>query len=80
MGLTSEQQDALKIMYGIAESYRTLRIGNAHTLKRLASDHFKVDLDISPTIAAVNSRRGDLIYAEIDRLQAAIRQMEEQSI
>jgi len=77
MGLTPEQQDVLKLMRGIVESYRTLSIGNAHALKRLASDYFKVDLDVAPIIAAVRSRRGDLIGAEIKRLQAVIREFEE---
>jgi len=78
MGLTPEQQDVLKLMRGIVESHRTLSIGNAHALKRLARDCFTVDLDVAPTIAAVRSRRGDLIHAEINRLQAAIREIEEQ--
>ena len=77
MGMTPEQQDVLKLMRGIVESYRTLSIGNARALKRLASDYFKVDLDVAPTIAAVRSRRGDLIRAELKRLQAVIRAFEE---
>ena len=77
MGMTPEQQDVLKLMRGIAESYRTLSIGNARAFKRLASDYFKVDLDVAPTIAAVRSRRGDLIRAELKRLQAVIRAFEE---
>lgn len=76
MSLTSEQRDALEVMRGIVESYRTLRIDKARVLKRLALDHFKIDLDIAPTIAAVQSRRGDVIIAEINRLQDAVREME----
>jgi hypothetical protein len=77
MGLTPEQQDVLKLMRGIVESYHTLSIGNAHALKRLARDYFKADLDVAPTIAAVRSRRGDLIYAELNRLQAVISEIGE---
>ena len=76
--LTPEQQDVLKLMRGIVESYRTISISNAHALKRLAHDYFKVDLDVEPVIAAVRSRRGDLISAEIRRLQSVIRELEEQ--
>ncbi|MCX6339509.1 MAG: hypothetical protein NTX71_06275 [Candidatus Aureabacteria bacterium] len=77
MGLTPEQQDVLKLMRGIVEGYHTLSIGNAHALKRLARDYFKVDLDVAPTIEAVRSRRGDLIYTELNRLQAVISEIEE---
>ncbi|MEJ2745960.1 MAG: hypothetical protein P8123_09805 [bacterium] len=79
MDLTAEQRDALKLMLSITESYRTLSIGNAHILNRLARDQFKIDLDIAPTIVAIQSRKGNLIYAEIDRLRATIREIEERS-
>ena len=77
MALTPEHEDVLKLMRCIVESYQTLGVENAHALKRLARDHFKVDLDIAPTIAAVHSRKGNLITAEINRLRAAILEIEE---
>lgn len=79
MGLTPEQRDVLKLMRGIVDSYQTLSVGNAHALKRLALDQFKVDLDIAPAIAAIHSRKGNLIIAEINRLRAAIREIEERN-
>jgi len=72
MALTVDQDEVLKLMKGIVESYETLSIGSAHTLHHLALDYFKKDIDIAPAIAAVRSRRGDRIYGELKRLNEII--------
>ena len=76
MALSGEQKDVLKLMNGMVQSYRTLSISNACGLRRLAKDYFDEEIDIKPTIAAVRSHRGDKIYAELERLQAVIKEIE----
>lgn len=78
MPLTVEQFEVLKLMKGVVESYHTLSIGSAHALKRLAWDYFKRGIDITPTVTAVRSRRGDKIYEELARLQGIIADIEKE--
>jgi len=79
MALTSKQRDVLKLMRNTVQSYRTLSIGSAHGLQRLARDYFNTEIDIQPTIEAVQSRRGDKIYEELKRLQDIINAIEKHS-
>lgn len=79
MPLTDEQRDVLKLMRSIVESYRTISIASAHGLHRLASRYFNHTVDIGPTVEAVRSRRGDLIYTEIKRLQGVIAELEKKA-
>jgi len=79
MALTSKQRDVLKLMRNTVPSYRTLSIGSAHGLQRLARDYFNTEIDIQPTIEAVQSRRGDKIYEELKRLQDIINAIEKHS-
>ncbi|MDD5555921.1 MAG: hypothetical protein PHN82_01590 [bacterium] len=76
MPFTGKQRDILKLMRNTVRSYQTLSIGSAHGLQRLAKDYFDIEIDIQPTIEAVRSRRGDLIYAELARLQGIIGEIE----
>jgi FlaA1/EpsC-like NDP-sugar epimerase len=79
MPLSTKQRDVLKLMRNTVQSYRTLSIGSAHGLQRLARDYFNTDIDIQPTIEAVGSRRGDKIYEELKRLQDVINAIEKQA-
>ena len=79
MGISAEQRDILKLMRSIVQSYKTLSVSNARGLRRLAKDYFDMEIDIAPTIAAVKSRRGDRIYAELQRLQGIIVDIEKRT-
>lgn len=79
MGLSTDQKNALKEMRGVVESYKTLGVGSAHRLRRLARRHFSEEIDIRPAIAAVKSRRGDLIYAELSRLGKTVDEIEKRA-
>jgi len=79
MPLSKEQRDVLKLMRNTVQSYQTLSIGSVQGLKRLAKDYFGMEIDIEPTIAAIKSRRGDRIYAELARLKAVITQIEKKT-
>lgn len=79
MPLSPKQKDVLKLMRNTVQSYQTLSIGSAHGLKRLARDYFGMEIDIEPTIAAVQSRRGDRIYGELERLKGIIAEIEKRA-
>jgi hypothetical protein len=72
MALTSKQREALAQMRGVVQSYRTLSVNRVRRVQHLARELFGTEIDIRPTIAAVRSRRGDRIYAELGRLRSII--------
>lgn len=76
MSMTVEQRDVLKEMWGVVESYRSLKVGRVKRLQRMVKETFEVEIDIDPAIAAIRSRRGDRIYAELERLQGIVRRLE----
>lgn len=79
MALPEEKRDVLKLMRSMVRGYQTLSVSSARGLSRLAKDYFDTDIDIKPTIAAVKSRRGDKIYAELARLQGIIADIEKKA-